>query len=269
MPQRKFAIVTGASTGIGYELGRLAAKEGYDLLVAADTPLVDAAAAFRDLGADVRSIEADLSTFDGVQRLVDAIGERDVDVLCANAGHGLGRDFLGQDPADWRGVIDINITGGGSVQVDTAVDASVWGLFYFGAYEARDPRVVATMKAARDHLWCKTPVGGMARYTNDYYHQVSQDIANVPGNPWFICTMWLAQYEIEKAKSVSELDAHALPCMRWVVDHALPSGVLAEQVNPYTGAPMSVSPLTWSHATFVAVVNEYTAKRTALKAKKK
>ena len=111
MPQRKFAIVTGASTGIGYELGRLAAKEGYDLLVAADTPLVDAAAAFRDLGAEVQSIEADLSTFDGVQRLVDAIGERDVDVLCANAGHGLGRDFLGQDPADWRGVIDTNITG--------------------------------------------------------------------------------------------------------------------------------------------------------------
>lgn len=150
----------------------------------------------------------------------------------------------------------INITGGGSVQVDTAVDASVWGLFYFGAYEARDPRVVATMKAARDHLWCKTPVGGMARYTNDYYHQVSQDIANVPGNPWFICTLWYADYLISIADSPEEL-REALAILEWVDAHKLPSGVLAEQVHPYSNAPMSVAPLTWSHATYVATVQAY------------
>jgi short-subunit dehydrogenase len=111
MTQRKFAIVTGASTGIGLELAKLAAQDGYDLLVAADTPLVDASAALQNLGAEVRSVEADLATEQGVRALLDAAGGRPVDVLVANAGHGLGRDFLGQDPADWRHVIDTNVTG--------------------------------------------------------------------------------------------------------------------------------------------------------------
>jgi short-subunit dehydrogenase len=111
MEQRKFAIVTGASSGIGYEIAKLAAKDGYDLLVAADEPLVDASAAFRDLGVEIWSVEADLATEEGVSRLVAAAGDRAVDVLVANAGHGLGRAFLGQDPAEWRHVIDTNVTG--------------------------------------------------------------------------------------------------------------------------------------------------------------
>jgi short-subunit dehydrogenase len=111
MIQRKFAIVTGASTGIGLELAKLAAQDGYDLLVAADTPLVDAASALQGLGAEVASVEADLATERGVRQLIEAAGGRPVEVLVANAGHGLGRDFLGQDPAEWRHVIDTNITG--------------------------------------------------------------------------------------------------------------------------------------------------------------
>lgn len=108
----KFAIITGASTGIGFELASIAAENGYDILVVADEPLIDAAAAdFRTHGGSVDSVEADLSTFEGVDRLLAAAGGRRVDLLCANAGHGLGRDFLGQDPAEWRHVIDTNITG--------------------------------------------------------------------------------------------------------------------------------------------------------------
>ena len=111
MSQRKFAIVTGASTGIGLELAKLAAKDGYDLLVAADTPLVDASRELQGLGVEVRNVETDLSTFDGVDRLLAAAGGRQVDALFANAGHGLGHAFLEQDPAEWRHVIDTNITG--------------------------------------------------------------------------------------------------------------------------------------------------------------
>jgi len=111
MSQRKFAIVTGASTGIGLEIAKLAAKDGYDLLVAADTPLVDATQGLQGLGVEVRSVEVDLSTFEGVERLLAAADGRQVDVLVANAGHGLGRAFLEQEPADWRHVIDTNITG--------------------------------------------------------------------------------------------------------------------------------------------------------------
>lgn len=107
----KFAIVTGASTGIGLELAKLAAKDGYDLLVVADTPFVDASAGLQGLGSSVETVEIDLASFDGVDRLLAAAGDRQIDLLCANAGHGLGRAFLEQDPAVWRHVIDTNITG--------------------------------------------------------------------------------------------------------------------------------------------------------------
>ena len=108
----KFAIVTGASTGIGFELASIAAEAGYDLLVVANEPLIDAAAAdFKTHGVEVQSVEADLSTIEGVDRLLEACNGRKVDVLCANAGHGLGGDFLGQDVTAWRHVVDTNITG--------------------------------------------------------------------------------------------------------------------------------------------------------------
>ncbi|MEJ5976701.1 SDR family NAD(P)-dependent oxidoreductase [Novosphingobium sp. PS1R-30] len=107
----KFAIITGASTGIGAELAKLAAKDGYDLLVVADTPFVDASAGLQGLGVDVQTLEVDLSTFEGVDQLLAAASDRQVDLLCANAGHGLGHAFLEQAPSAWRHVIDTNVTG--------------------------------------------------------------------------------------------------------------------------------------------------------------
>ncbi|MFL6856499.1 MAG: SDR family NAD(P)-dependent oxidoreductase [Allosphingosinicella sp.] len=107
----KLAVVTGASSGIGLELAKLAARDGYDLVVAADTPLVDASRELRGLGVEVTNVETDLSTFEGVERLLQAAAGRRVDALFANAGHGLGRAFLEQDPAEWRHVVDTNITG--------------------------------------------------------------------------------------------------------------------------------------------------------------
>lgn len=111
MANNKLAIVTGASSGIGLELAKLAAKDGFDLLIAADTPLIDASRLLQLDGIEVRSVETDLASFEGVDRLLEAAGGRPVDLLFANAGHGLGRAFLEQDPAEWRHVIDTNVTG--------------------------------------------------------------------------------------------------------------------------------------------------------------
>jgi GH15 family glucan-1,4-alpha-glucosidase len=139
---------------------------------------------------------------------------------------------------------------------DWTPDASVIGLWYFGMFDPADPRIVTTMERMRDRLWVKTNVGGMARYENDHYHQVSRDVDRVPGNPWFICTLWLAQWQIATAKTKDDLD-EASRILNWAADHTLPSGVMAEQIHPHSGEPLSVSPLTWSHATLVKTVQQY------------
>ncbi|RAI41291.1 SDR family NAD(P)-dependent oxidoreductase [Rhodoplanes roseus] len=109
---RPLAIVTGASTGIGFELAKTCARNGFDLLVAADEPRIhNAAENFRELGAEVESVEADLATLEGVDRLFAAAGGRPVEALLANAGRGLGHGFLEQPIDDVRHVIDTNITG--------------------------------------------------------------------------------------------------------------------------------------------------------------
>lgn len=107
----KFAIVTGASSGIGLELARLAARDGYDLLLAADTPFTQVASELQGLGVAVETMEVDLSTLDGVDGLLDRAAGRRIDLVCANAGHGLGRAFVDQEVAAWRRVVDTNVTG--------------------------------------------------------------------------------------------------------------------------------------------------------------
>jgi uncharacterized protein len=108
---RPLAIVTGASSGIGRELAAVAAQEGFHLLVAADTPLDDAIAYFKTLGATVEAVQCDLATREGADQVLRAVRGRHVTALLANAGHGLGGAFLDQKFDDVMHVIETNISG--------------------------------------------------------------------------------------------------------------------------------------------------------------
>ena len=108
---QKLAVVTGASSGIGLELARLAARDGHDLILAADRPLAEAVREFEGQSRKVTHVEADLSTREGVRKVIDAVGSRDVDLLFLNAGHGEGGSFMDQHFDTWRHVLDTNVTG--------------------------------------------------------------------------------------------------------------------------------------------------------------
>jgi GH15 family glucan-1,4-alpha-glucosidase len=163
------------------------------------------------------------------------------------------------DPALKRFLKTITPSHDGSFTVDLSVDASTYAPFYFGVFDPNDERIVNTMRAIEERLTVRTDIGGLARYEGDAYHSRSKDRQAVPGNPWIHCTLWLAQYRIARARTEEELH-QAPPILEWAISRALPSGILAEQIDPYTGEPISVSPLTWAHATFVATVLEYLQK---------
>jgi GH15 family glucan-1,4-alpha-glucosidase len=144
----------------------------------------------------------------------------------------------------------------GALELDRTIDSSVFAAFFLGVFPAESAMVEGTMRAMRDRLWVQTEVGGVARYENDAYQRLADGGGNVTGNPWLICTLWLAEHAIARATSVAELQS-ALDLLRWVRSKARPSLMLPEQIHPFTGAPLSVAPFTWSHAQVVSVVRGY------------
>ena len=112
MTDRHLAVVTGASSGIGLELARLAAEDGCDLIVTSDeAEIEDAARSLEGHDGDIRAVRADLTTATGVETLWQAIGDKPVEYVLANAGRGLGDAFLEQDEDRIEEVIHLNVTG--------------------------------------------------------------------------------------------------------------------------------------------------------------
>jgi uncharacterized protein len=110
---RPLAVVTGASNGIGYELAKQFAQNGFDLVVTATgATLEEAAQAFNQLGANVKTIQADLTTYDGIEMLCRKIQEtgRPVAAIAINAGVGVGGDFAREtDLQDELNLINLNV----------------------------------------------------------------------------------------------------------------------------------------------------------------
>ena len=142
------------------------------------------------------------------------------------------------------------------LELDPTADASAFALFHFGVFPSSSAMVEGTMKAIREKLWVHTDTGGVARYENDGYHRISEETGRVPGNPWILCTLWLAEHVIARASSAEGLQ-RALDLVRWARARATTSMILPEQVDPYNGEPLSVAPLTWSHAQVISVVHGY------------
>jgi GH15 family glucan-1,4-alpha-glucosidase len=148
----------------------------------------------------------------------------------------------------------------GKYTPDLTIDSATLQAALLGAIPPDHPVARSTAEVVERTLTVRSAVGGLARYEGDYYFRVSDDF---PGNPWIICTMWLAQYKIMLAKTITEL-AEPMRLIEWATGLAASTGVFSEQVHPITAEPLSVSPLTWSHAEYVKTVMDYADKVAAL-----
>ncbi len=144
----------------------------------------------------------------------------------------------------------------GNRREDNRTDtSSFYGLLTFDILALDDPFTAECQNACKRDLWWQSPVGGVARYERDRYFQVDDRYPN----PWIITTLWHVDFIIRSAKTDKDLEP-VRDIFQWVVAHSLPSGVLPEQVHPTTGAPLSATPLVWSHAAYVHAVIAYMEK---------
>lgn len=136
---------------------------------------------------------------------------------------------------------------------DETVDASsLYGLWHFGMLAQSDPLFQNTLKAVQERLTNPTEVGGVIRYERDNYFKSTDK-----SNPWFITTMWEAQRRLSQPVVTQEDLDFTKQVLEWVVSHMYPSGVLAEQLNPYSAESLSATPLAWSHAVYVELILKY------------
>jgi glucoamylase len=141
--------------------------------------------------------------------------------------------------------------------IDKTIDSSsVYGVWHFGVLSPNDEKVKRAIKLTEEHLTVKSEVGGLVRYENDAYFR--EDEATT-GNAWYITTLWLAKYYIAIANNQEDLKK-GQEILQWVVKYSLSSGILSEQLHPHSGAPISATPLIWSHAEYVVTVINYLEK---------
>ena len=136
----------------------------------------------------------------------------------------------------------------GHLHKDETIDvSSFFGAFMFGLFAADSPEIMTTAETIANIFELNADeMRGIPRYEHDNYYR--NDDTGL-GNPWFITTMWMAQYYNEKGETEK-----ANRIIDWVQNSTLSTGVLSEQVNRRTQEFLSVAPLTWSHAEFVSTL---------------
>lgn len=230
--------------------------ELYDPLV---VPLCDFMAEYRDpktglplpswdlweerRGVHTFTVASLVSAFRCASRIAEAVGNqraRQYATVAEELAHALGGLFDEGSGAFLRGLDSDG-------RPDATVDASTLAVGLLHALAPVDPRVRANVEAVERALAVPAAAGGVARYQGDYYFRQRD---GYPGNPWIICTLWLAQARMLLAESAADLET-PLAALKWAARHAAPTGALPEQVHPDSGEPLSVLPLVWSHAEFV------------------
>jgi len=132
----------------------------------------------------------------------------------------------------------------GDLAYDDTLDiSSLYGPLMFANLPLDDERLRSTFQKVVEHLADTGPAGGVIRYPGDGYFLAKPQYG---GNPWIVCTLWLAQYY-----NAAGQHQQAQDLLAWVMARRLPSGVLGEQFDPEDGTALSVAPLVWSHAEFV------------------
>ncbi|MBP7842397.1 glycoside hydrolase family 15 protein [Candidatus Woesebacteria bacterium] len=149
-----------------------------------------------------------------------------------------------------------NFTNGKVVREEIVDASSLFGLWYFDMIPQDDPLFISSHQQMLQRLSSPEKLGGIIRYEKDNYFRSTDK-----SNPWFITTLWEAQRKLsQKQVTQVELD-FALQTFDWVCAFIYPSGVLAEQLNPYTGESLSATPLVWSHAVYIQTVLLYLKKK--------
>ena len=135
----------------------------------------------------------------------------------------------------------------GQIKYDTTLDiSSLYGPYMYAGLPFNDQMLVSTAAHVEKRLLNTSPIGGVLRYENDNYFLSKK---KYKGNPWIVCTLWLAQYY----SSINAKDK-AQVLLNWALARELPSGVLSEQFDPETGESLGVTPLVWSHAEVVNTI---------------
>jgi GH15 family glucan-1,4-alpha-glucosidase len=144
-------------------------------------------------------------------------------------------------------------TKNGQVVYDKTIDiSSIHAIYTYGVLDIDDPIVTESIKTIEEKLRLHDGIDGVPRYQGDRYYM---QVEGVP-NPWYITTLWLAQYYAQTARKVEDLEV-VTHWLNWVVTHSPLSGVLSEQLHPFTGEQLSANPLTWSHAEYVRTIMYY------------
>ncbi|MDB5188185.1 MAG: glycoside hydrolase 15-related protein [Candidatus Kaiserbacteria bacterium] len=183
------------------------------------------------------------------------LGKSDLEVQYLTVAHEIRAAILEHLWDEEKGVFINMITHTGEkMEYDRTVDiSSVYGLMKFEVLDVHDDRMIRAWNTSIKILTKNILAGGVARFENDEYFRID---STAPGNPWVLTTLWYAEYIIRSAENIADMKK-ATDIFDWVVLHAQPSGVLSEQLNPYTGEQVGATPLAWTHAAYVLTVQAY------------